>query len=69
MSKFQKWFQKSMCYAYSPASEVAAEDGWNAACKSILAKIRYKNKVFEGNWQREDIDSLIEEIQGMVEKD
>jgi hypothetical protein len=38
---------------------------WNHLLKSVIAKIKYKNRVFEHSWQHEDIDYLIEELQAM----
>lgn len=61
ISKFQKWRQKS----HEPAD---SEAGWNAACNHILRVIHRRNKEFEGNWQHEDVDYLMEDIKEMVEK-
>ena len=63
-SKFEKYLDKSNW----KAQYFGQKEAWNAACKLILNKIKYRNKQFEGMWQHEDIDILIEEVQGMIEK-
>lgn len=45
-----------------------SKESWNAAVKHILKSLQYRNRQFEGNWQHEDIDYLIEDLKGMIEK-
>jgi hypothetical protein len=70
-SKFQKWqdkIQPNTNYSYNDGYGQGSKDAWNAACKSILKSIQYKNRMFEGNWQHEDINFLMEDIKDMIEK-
>jgi hypothetical protein len=64
-SKFKKW---CLNYDETRIESDAQKDGWNAACESILRKIKTRNKNFEGNWQHEDIEYLMEEIKEMIER-
>lgn len=65
MTTCNKWLSKNKPH-YQWPSILAAEDGWNAACETILRTIKRRHKEFEGNWQHEDIEILIQEIKGMT---
>ena len=64
-SKYQKWFKNNLP---GDSNGSNAKYGWNAACKSIVATIKRRNKAFEGHWQHEDIEFLMEDIKDMISK-
>jgi len=65
-SKYEKWKDKYYENYYSDTPEV--KDAWNAACLSVLGLIRYRDNIFKGDWQHEDISYLKEDILKMIEK-
>ncbi len=68
-SKFQKWYNKIFQNKITRfRHQDDQKESWNAAVKHILKSIQYKNKMFEGNWQHEDVDFLIEDLKDMIEK-
>lgn len=63
-SKFNRWERtciKSFKWNNAP------KQAWNAALKKSIRIIKYKHKLFEGNWQHEDIEYLIEALEEMIE--
>ena len=66
-SKYEKWAER---YVNSPKWDktVHMKEAWNASLIKVISLIRYRNKCFEGNWQHEDIEMLIDDIKDMVEK-
>ena len=62
-SKFQKWSSKQL-----GGNSQDNLIGWNASLKKVISLIERRNKIFEGNWQHEDIDYLLEDIKEMLEK-
>ena len=67
-TEYSKWSNKEYKTLEFNDPNFAAKLGWNAAVKKILRRISYRNRCFEGNWQHEDIDTVIEELREMVEK-
>jgi conjugal transfer/entry exclusion protein len=71
-SKFEKWYKKE----YESSSDQKLNDShrdelkktWNAAMSNIYKEMKRRNKDFEGNWQHEDIDYMLEYIQETIEK-
>jgi hypothetical protein len=68
-SPFQKWYVKNI---KGTSMDLGVGDGatrgWNGAILKILRRIQYRNRIFEGNWQHEDIDTLISELKEMLEE-
>ena len=69
-TEFDKFFNKNVDTWHDSGNNLvnSCKESWNVAIKNILRKIKYRNKVFEGNWQHEDIEFLIEDLEGMIEK-
>lgn len=63
-SKFNQWENKHIP-SYKSSNEL--KYAWNAALKKSIRIIKYKHKLFEGNWQHEDIEYLIEALEEMIE--
>ena len=64
ISKFDKWFEKNKgAYDYGQG-----KNSWNAACKSILNKIKSVKKNCDGFPQHEDLDYLEDFVKEIIEK-
>lgn len=66
-SRFEKWEEK---FLQSPEhySIPYTQAAWNAALTKTISLIQRRNKIFEGSWQHEDIDYLIEDLKRMIQK-
>ncbi len=49
-------------------AEEVSKKTWNHLCEQIANKIQKCHKEFQGSWQDEDIEILIEEIREMIQK-
>ena len=67
MDKFDKWISKSDNKTICNFQD-GAKAGWNASVGIVLRRIRYLDSQFEGNWQHEDIDMLIDFIKELETK-
>jgi hypothetical protein len=68
MTPHEKWLSKTRKTVEWNDPVFTSKLGWNAAVKKILGRMKYRNKMFEGSWQHEDIDIFMEELKEMVEK-
>ena len=66
MKNFNKWLDKNESAINNCNPVLAAEISWNAAANTILTTIKRRNKEFEGNWQHEDIELLIDDIKEII---
>lgn len=68
-TKFQKWYIKNLHGRMTPyGHRDFQKESWNSSINKIIRLIRYRNREFEGNWQHEDIDYLLEDLKEMIEK-
>jgi hypothetical protein len=67
-SDYEQWLPKQYRGVIWNDPCFTAKLGWNAAVKKILGRMKYRNKMFEGSWQHEDIDFFMEELKEMIEK-
>ena len=67
-SPFNKWFDKRNAGADMYEERSYFVEPWNAACKSILRKVKKISKEANGFPQEEDLGIIEEEIKEMIEK-
>lgn len=67
-SKFQEWHSSTPTNCNGDICTNSRKEGWNGALNKVLSLIKRRNKIFEGNWQHEDVEYLIEDLQEMIEK-
>ncbi len=66
-SKFQKWYE-CISTTLTHGNRISPKESWNAACKSILRKVKVIKKNCDGFPQHEDIDYIEELVKEMIEK-